>query len=49
MLIVMGMVEHGATGAADCVEIVVLIRGPARDFWREMPSGNAPTDRDLGH
>jgi hypothetical protein len=29
-------------GATDCVEIVVIVRAPARDFWREMPSGNAP-------
>jgi hypothetical protein len=33
-------------GAADCVEIVVVAAGMARDFWREMPSGNAPSGRD---
>jgi hypothetical protein len=37
-----GIVEQRATGATDCVEIVVLLPGLARDFWREMPSGNAP-------
>jgi len=30
--------------AADCVKIVVMVPSPARDFWREMPSGNAPAD-----
>ena len=42
MLVAPGIVEQRATGAADCVEIVVIVPGLARDFWREMPSGNAP-------
>ena len=42
MLGAKGRVEQRPLGAADCVEIVVMVPGPARDFWREMPSGNAP-------
>jgi hypothetical protein len=37
-----------ATGV-DCVKIVVMVPGPARDFWREMPSGNAPSNFDGFH
>jgi len=43
--------DGGATceGAANCVEIVVIVSGSARDFWREMPSGNAPAPLDRRH
>jgi hypothetical protein len=43
------IVEQRATGAANCVEIVVVVPGLARDFWREMPSGNAPAPLGRRH
>ena len=49
MLGTMGRVEQRPLGAADCVEIVVMVPGPPRDFWREMPSGNAPVPPDRLH
>lgn len=49
MLGAKGRVEQRPLGAADCVEIVVMVPGPARDFWREMPSGNAPVPPDRLH
>ena len=36
-----GSLELHDGAAADCVQIMVTARGEARDFRREMPSGNA--------